>query len=47
MRVEFFAESKLILIWGSNSIASNLHFWRYAREAKRQGAKLICIDAQE
>jgi len=42
--VEFFAESKLILIWGSNSIASNLHFWRYAQIAKRNGAKLICID---
>ena len=47
MRVEFFAESKLILIWGSNSIASNLHFWRYANEAKRQGAKLICIDPRK
>ena len=44
MRVEFFAESKLILIWGSNSIASNLHFWRYAQQAKRDGAKLVCID---
>ncbi len=44
MRVEFFAESKLILIWGSNSITSNLHFWRYAQVAKRQGAKLVCID---
>ena len=44
MRVEFFAESRLILIWGSNSIASNLHFWRYAQEAKRRGARLICID---
>ena len=44
MRVEFFAESKLILIWGSNSIGSNLHFWRYAQVAKRNGAKLICID---
>jgi anaerobic selenocysteine-containing dehydrogenase len=44
MRVEFFAEAKLILIWGSNSIASNLHFWRLAQEAKRQGAKLVCID---
>ena len=44
MGVEFFAESRLILIWGSNSIASNLHFWRYAQEAKRLGAKLICID---
>ena len=44
MRVEFFAESRLILIWGSNSIASNLHFWRLAQEAKRAGAKLVCID---
>lgn len=44
MRVEFFAESKLIIIWGSNSIGSNLHFWRYAMQAKRSGAKLICID---
>ncbi len=44
MRVEYFAEAKLILIWGSNSIASNLHFWRYAQVAKRNGAKLICID---
>ena len=44
MRVEFFAESRLILIWGSNPIASNLHFWRHAQEAKRRGARLICID---
>lgn len=44
MRVEFFAESRLILIWGSNSIGSNLHFWRLAQAAKRDGAKLVCID---
>jgi anaerobic selenocysteine-containing dehydrogenase len=44
MKMEFFAESKLIVIWGSNSIGSNLHFWRLAQDAKRQGAKLVCID---
>src|SRR3982750_984004 len=44
MKVEFFTESKLIVIWGSNSIASNLHFWRLANEARRNGAKLVCID---
>ncbi len=44
MHLEFFAESRLILIWGSNSIASNLHFWTFAQAAKRNGAKLICID---
>jgi anaerobic selenocysteine-containing dehydrogenase len=47
MKVEFFAQSKLIIIWGSNSITSNLHFWRYAQEAKRNGAKLICIDPRK
>ena len=47
MQLKFFAESKLILIWGSNSITSNLHFWRYALEAKRHGAKLICIDPRK
>ena len=44
MRVEHFAAAELILIWGSNSVGSNLHFWRYAQEAKRNGATLICID---
>jgi anaerobic selenocysteine-containing dehydrogenase len=43
-KVEFFAESKLIVIWGSNSITSNLHFWRYVQEAKRLGARVWCID---
>ena len=44
MHLEHFAESRLILIWGSNSIASNLHFWTFAQAAKRAGAKLIAID---
>ena len=47
MKVEFFSQSKLIIIWGSNSIGSNLHFWRYAQAAKRAGARLICIDPRK
>jgi anaerobic selenocysteine-containing dehydrogenase len=47
MKTEFFAESKLIVIWGSNSITSNIHFWRLAQDAKRNGAKLICIDPRQ
>ena len=47
MKVEHFAEAKLILVWGSNSIASNLHFWRYAQQAKRNGARLVCIDPRK
>jgi anaerobic selenocysteine-containing dehydrogenase len=44
MHLEHYAESKLIVIWGSNSITSNLHFWTFAQQAKRNGAKLWCID---
>ncbi|WP_368621091.1 molybdopterin-dependent oxidoreductase [Paraburkholderia sp. BR13444] len=44
MHTEFFAESEVILIWGANPIASNLHFWTRAQEAKRRGARLIAID---
>lgn len=44
MLTEHFDESRLILIWGSNSITSNLHFWMRALEAKRRGAQLWCID---
>jgi anaerobic selenocysteine-containing dehydrogenase len=36
--------SKLIVIWGSNPVTSNLHFWNRAQTAKRRGAKLIAID---
>ena len=36
--------AKLILIWGSNPIVSNLHFWTRVQEAKRAGAKIIAID---
>lgn len=42
--LEQFQDAKLILIWGGNPIASNLHFWMRAQEAKRRGAKLIAID---
>jgi anaerobic selenocysteine-containing dehydrogenase len=42
--MEQFQNSKLILIWGGNPIASSLHFWMRAQEAKRRGAILIAID---
>jgi anaerobic selenocysteine-containing dehydrogenase len=42
--IERFSESRLIVFWGTNAIASNLHLWSRAQEAKRRGAKLIAID---
>jgi anaerobic selenocysteine-containing dehydrogenase len=47
MHVENFAASRLILIWGSNPITSSVHFWTFAQQAKRAGAKLICIDPRK
>jgi anaerobic selenocysteine-containing dehydrogenase len=47
MHLEQYTNSKLIVIWGSNSIASNLHFWTFAQKAKRDGAKLVCIDPRK
>src|SRR5437667_11013391 len=44
MDPERFDESKLILLWGSNPIVSNLHLWSRVQEAKRRGAKPIAID---
>jgi anaerobic selenocysteine-containing dehydrogenase len=42
--MEAFADSRLIIFWGANAIASNLHLWTFAQQAKRNGAKLIAID---
>jgi anaerobic selenocysteine-containing dehydrogenase len=44
MDPERFDEAKLILIWGTNPIVSNLHLWSRVQEAKRRGAKLVAID---
>ena len=44
MDVEQYEHSRLIVIWGSNAVTSNLHFWTRAQAAKRRGAKLIAID---
>ena len=44
MDLERYVDSRLILIWGSNPVTSNLHFWTRAQEAKRRGARLVAID---
>jgi anaerobic selenocysteine-containing dehydrogenase len=41
---EQYQNARLILIWGGNPIASNLHLWTRLQEAKRRGARLIAID---
>jgi anaerobic selenocysteine-containing dehydrogenase len=41
---EQFANAKLILLWGTNTLTANVHLWRFILKAKKQGAKVIAID---
>jgi anaerobic selenocysteine-containing dehydrogenase len=41
---ERFADARLILLWGTNTLSSNVHLWRFILEAKHKGARLVCID---
>ena len=43
---EQFAQSKLIIAWGANVLATNVHLWPFIVEARRQGAKFYVIDPQ-
>ncbi len=41
---EDFAHARLILIWGSNTLTSNLHLWQFIQAARKEGARVIVID---
>ena len=41
---ERFDEARLIIIWGSNPITSNVHLWPTIVEAQRQGALVVAFD---
>ncbi len=41
---EQFAQSKLIIAWGANVLATNVHLWPFIVEARRKGAKFYVID---
>ncbi len=44
METEAYAHARLILIWGSNTLTSNLHLWPFVQQARKQGARVIVID---
>ncbi len=37
-------ESDLILLWGTNTLTSNPHFWPFVLRARERGARVIAID---
>ena len=41
---ESVAHSDLIIGWGADLMATNVHFWAKAEEARKKGAKIIVID---
>jgi len=43
---ESFVHSKYIVIWGCNTISTNLHQWPLYLEARAKGAKIVVIDPQ-
>ena len=44
MDPETFAESKLILLWGTNPLTSGHHVFKFIRAAQKNGAHLVSID---
>ena len=44
MDTEDFAHASLILIWGSNTLTSNVHLWPFIQRARSQGARVFVID---
>ncbi len=44
MAPEAFAESRLIINWGSNTAVTNSHLWVLMRQAQKRGARIVTID---
>jgi anaerobic selenocysteine-containing dehydrogenase len=42
--VEEVPDAKLILLWGINAVATNIHFMPLVKEARKRGARVIAID---
>src|ERR1044072_3136751 len=43
MDPETFQHSKLILLWGTNTLTSGHHLWKFILKAREQGAHIVAI----
>lgn len=41
---ELAARAELLVVWGSNTKVTNMHFWQYIARARKNGARLVVID---
>lgn len=37
-------QARFIVLWGTNTVVTNLHLWRFIREAREAGARIVVID---
>ncbi|MFC6086342.1 molybdopterin-containing oxidoreductase family protein [Sphaerisporangium aureirubrum] len=44
MDPETFAQSRLILLWGTNTLTSGHHLWKFIQRARTDGAHVVAID---
>ncbi|GAA3442576.1 molybdopterin-containing oxidoreductase family protein [Planomonospora venezuelensis] len=44
MDPETFASSKLVLLWGTNTLTSGHHLWKFVQDARAAGAHVVAID---
>ncbi|MFI6603152.1 molybdopterin-dependent oxidoreductase [Nonomuraea sp. NPDC050536] len=44
MDPENFAQSKLILLWGTNTLTSGHHLWKFIQDGRADGAHVVAID---
>ncbi|WP_319774188.1 molybdopterin-dependent oxidoreductase [Breoghania sp.] len=42
--LESVVDSDFIIIWGNNSLTTNVHAWPFYRKARKNGARLVVID---
>jgi anaerobic selenocysteine-containing dehydrogenase len=41
---EEIVHSRFIVLWGTNTIVTNLHYWPFVREAQSRGATVVVVD---
>ncbi len=41
---EDIVHSRLIVLWGTNTVVTNLHLWPFIQEARKAGAQVVVID---
>ncbi|MFI6505597.1 molybdopterin-dependent oxidoreductase [Nonomuraea typhae] len=44
MDPENFAQAKLILLWGTNTLTTGHHLWKFIQDARADGAHVVAID---